>query len=101
MPVFKKMVGIKPTQNTKKDSLFVRLLKRFLLRKHKFKPTDIIKTPNGDTLFEVLGCYYNTNLDPVIEIQMYNTNTRGFVTGSDIEYYEHYKGATPGSPVYN
>lgn len=82
--------------------LLIKLFIKYMLPKHKFLPTDIIKRPQSDVLFEVLACYYNKELEPVMEIQMYNTSNRGFVSGKlEIEAYHQYKKATPGSPVYD
>ena len=73
------------------------IIKRFLLRKHKFKTTDLIKTKNGASLFEVELMAYDSNLEPVLFVKMYpgGTKTYSISYPSILEYVEH-KGIASG-----
>ena len=79
--------------------LIVKLLMK-LLRKPKFLTSDLIRTRNGDTIYEVESVMYDLQLEPVIIVKKYPGGTKIYSVSypTILDYVEH-KGKAPGSMV--
>jgi len=77
----------------------VKFIRKHILMDHKFKPTDIIKSRNGDQLFEVEETYYDRDLEPVYIVKKYGSSSGQVYSISypTILDFIEYKGKAPGS----
>jgi hypothetical protein len=79
------------------NKFLVSFLKK-LLRKPKFLTSDLIKTRNGDVLYEVEAVMYDLSLEPVIIAKRYPGGTKVYsISYPTVLDYVEYKGKAPGS----
>lgn len=74
---------------------------KFLLPKHKFKESMLIKTAQSDIVYSVTRCFYDLDLEPVVYIESLDGTIKGYITGKNINEYKEFKNVPKGTPVYN
>lgn len=84
-------------------NLILKLLKRFYLKKHEFRRSDLIcRKQNRKVLYEVEICLYNPDLQAVYIARSVNDhNVLVSITGNDIIDWEEYRSAMPGTITVN
>lgn len=80
---------------------FVNIMRDYLLEKHRFKPSALIKKEGANTLFEVDSNYYDTNMDAVTVVRAYPMGTQLLgVSKHDVLEFEEFKNMPKESMAY-